>query len=79
MLEKLEEIILRAKKKYRLVIDEVKFQLQSITLFFDRVENPFTTIIQLFRGKDRPSSIRFNKYLTAIEDDVNLIILIPVA
>jgi len=75
MLEKLEEIVIQSTKTtFKYVIDELTYQLKAITLFFDRVADPFVSIIKKFRETDRPSSILYNKYLTAIENDVSLLL-----
>lgn len=73
MITKIEDIVTGLNKVARLTIDEVKNSLTSITLFFDYIKNPLITTVRDLREIDTPSSSFYNKFLTSIENDCNVV------
>ena len=73
MIRIIEEIISSFRAIPRKVIDEVKFRLIQMTNFYDYVSRPLTSTIRELREIDIPSSTFYNKFLSNIESDINLI------
>ena len=73
MIKNIEKTILSYRRKFRYLIDNTKFQLKSITKFFDYIKQPLISSIRYLRDIDIPSSIFYNKFINSIETDINLI------
>ena len=60
MIKNIEKTILSYRRKFRYLIDNTKFQLKSITKFFDYIKQPLISSIRYLRDIDIPSSIFYN-------------------
>jgi hypothetical protein len=73
MIEYIESIILSTKERIRFTIDDLKFKFKSLTGFFEYIDKPLVSSIKPLRENHTPSSIAYNKFLSYVENDVNLI------